>query len=141
MHEEFMFLIIISCATAKQIWQTLEDNYLQASKDKEFQLKQQLQSIIIGSKKVDEYVKEFKEICDSLAAIGKPSDEENKVISFAKGLENKYKVLRTVMLGKHPYPTFSQFANASRGFDMREEDRSQSVHGFCSNSSHGTINR
>ncbi|XP_075088534.1 uncharacterized protein LOC142170506 [Nicotiana tabacum] len=121
MTEESMFLII-GCTSAKQIWQSFEDNYLQASKDKEFQLKQQIQSIKMGSKTVDEYIKEFKGICDSLTAIHKPLDEDSKVINFAKGLGNKCKTLRTVMLGKPPYPTFPQFVNALRGYDMREED-------------------
>ena len=47
MTEESMFLII-GCTSAKQIWESLEDNYLQASKNKEFQLKQQVQSIKMG---------------------------------------------------------------------------------------------
>lgn len=76
----------------------------------------------MGSKTVDDYVKEFKGICDSLTAIHKPLDEDNKVIYFEKGLGNKYKTPRTVMLGKPPYPTFTQFANALSGFEMREED-------------------
>ncbi|XP_070034394.1 uncharacterized protein [Nicotiana tomentosiformis] len=104
MTEESMFLII-GCTSAKKIWQSLEDNYLQASKDKEFQLKQQIQSIKMG-----------------LTAIHKPLEEDSKVINFAKDLGNKYKTLRTIMLGKPPYPTFPQFVNALRGYDMREED-------------------
>jgi len=58
MIEESMFLII-GCTTVKQIWACLEDTYLQASKDKEFQLKQQLQAVKLGTKSIDEYIKEF----------------------------------------------------------------------------------
>lgn len=47
MTEESMFLTI-QCTLGKQIWQSLGDNYLQASKDKEFQLKQQILSIEMG---------------------------------------------------------------------------------------------
>ncbi|OIT03203.1 hypothetical protein A4A49_57448, partial [Nicotiana attenuata] len=46
---------------------------------------------------------------------------EDKVINFARGLGSKYKTLRTVMLGKAPYPTFNQFVIALRGFEMRED--------------------
>ncbi|KAH0745682.1 hypothetical protein KY285_007339 [Solanum tuberosum] len=106
-----------------------EDTYLQASKDKEFQLKQQLQTVNLGTKSIDEYIKEFKGICDSLVAIHKPMDEDIKVINFARGLGNKYKTFRTVMLGKPPYPTFNQFVTALRGFEMREEaDDIQQTH-------------
>ncbi|KAH0741104.1 hypothetical protein KY290_034147 [Solanum tuberosum] len=44
--------------------------------------------------------KEFKGICDGLAAIHKPVDEDSKLINFARGLGPKYKTFRTVMLGK-----------------------------------------
>lgn len=115
-----MFLII-GCSTAGKIWSCLEDTYLQASKDKEFQLKQQLQTVKLGSKSIVEYIKEFKEICDSLMAIQKPLDEDRKVINFARGLGSKYKTIRTVMLGKAPYPNFNQFINALRGFEIRED--------------------
>lgn len=39
MSEESMYLIV-GCTTAKKMWECLEDTYLQAIKDKEFQLKQ-----------------------------------------------------------------------------------------------------
>ncbi|KAH0679474.1 hypothetical protein KY284_020559 [Solanum tuberosum] len=120
MTEESIFLII-GCTTVKQIWACLEDTYLQASKDKEFQLKQQLQAVKLGTKSIDEYIKEFKGICHNLMAIHKPSDEDSKFINFARGLGSNYKTLRTVMLRKAPYPTFNQFVNALRGLKMRED--------------------
>ncbi|KAH0768481.1 hypothetical protein KY285_004352 [Solanum tuberosum] len=121
MTEENMYLIV-GCSTAQEMWECLEETYLQATKNKEFQLKQQLQNIKLGAKKLDEYLKEFKGICDGLAAIQKPLDEDSKGINFARGVDLKYKTFRTVMLGKTPYPTLNQFANALRGFDMREND-------------------
>ncbi|KAH0764298.1 hypothetical protein KY285_000169 [Solanum tuberosum] len=96
--EESMYLIV-GCSTANEMWECLEEAYLQATKDNEFQLKQQLQSVNLGTKTIDEYIKEFKGICDGLAAIHKPVDEDIKVINFARGLGLKYKTFRTVMLG------------------------------------------
>ena len=66
-------------------------------------------------------IKEFKGICDGLATIHMHVDEDNKVIKFARGLGLKYKTFKTIMLGKAPYPTFNQFINALRGFDMRKD--------------------
>jgi len=60
----------------------LEESYLQSTKYREFQLKQQLQSNRPRTKKVDEYIKEFKGICDSLAAIHKLVDKDSKVTIF-----------------------------------------------------------
>ena len=80
--EESMYLIV-GCSTAKEMWEFLEEAYRKATNDKEFQLKQQLQSVKLGTKTIDEYIKEFKGICDGLAAIHKPVDEDSKVINFA----------------------------------------------------------
>ena len=44
------------------------------------------------------------------------------MINFATSLGHYYKTFKTVMLGKTPYPTFNQFVNALRGFDMREDE-------------------
>lgn len=99
MTEESMYLIV-GCFSAKEMWDNIEKTYLQATKDKEFQLKQQLQNIKFGSRTTDEYSKELKNICDGLEAIHKHVDEDSKVINFARGLGPKYKTFRTVMLGK-----------------------------------------
>lgn len=76
----------------------------------------------LGNKKVDEYVKEFKVICDRFASIHKLVDEDRKVINFSIGLDLKYKTFETVMLGKAPYPTLNQLVNALRSFYMREDE-------------------
>lgn len=60
--------------------------------------------------------------------IHKPLDEDNKVINFARGIGSKYKTFHNVMLGKPPYPTFNQFVNSLRGFEMRENEEEQPTH-------------
>ena len=76
----------------------------------------------LGTKTIDEYIKESKRICDGLASIHKPVDNDSKVINFVAGLGFKYKTFRIVMLGKSLYPTLNQFVNALRGFDIREDE-------------------
>lgn len=90
------------------MWYYLEDTCLQASKYKKFQLKQQFQAVKLGTKIIDEYIKEFKRIWNSRIAIHKSLDEDSKTINFDRGLGSKYKTRRTVMLGKPPYPTFNE---------------------------------
>ena len=120
--EERMYLIV-GCSTAKKMWKCLEETYLQATKDKQFHIKQQLQSVMLGTKTIDEYIKEFKGICDGLATIHKPEMKITKVINFARGICHIYKTFRTVMLCKTPYPTLNQFVHALRGLDMREDKK------------------
>ena len=45
-----------------------------------------------------------------------------KMINFSTVLGHNYKTFGTVMLVKTPYPTYNQFDNALRGFDMREDE-------------------
>ena len=71
--------MIVGCSTTKEMWEFLKVAYFQATKDKEFQLKQQLWSVRLGTKKIDEYIKEFKYICDG----------DSKVINLARGLSLK----------------------------------------------------
>lgn len=118
MTEESMYHIV-GRTIAKEMRECLEEAYLQATKDKELQLKQQFQNIKLGSKKLMSIRKCFKGICDGLAAIHKPFDLDSKVINFARGLGPKCRTFRTVMLGKALHPTLNQFANALRGFDIR----------------------
>lgn len=98
------------------MWGCWEETYLQATKDKEFQLKQQLQNIKLGTKIIDEYLKEFKGTCDGLPVIHKLVDEDSR------GLCSKYRTFRTVILTKTPYPAVNQFDYAFKDFDMREEE-------------------
>ncbi|KAH0665562.1 hypothetical protein KY285_026768 [Solanum tuberosum] len=60
--KESMYLTV-GCSTAKEMWECLEETYLQATKEKKFQLKQ-LQSVRLGTKNIDEYIKKFKGICE-----------------------------------------------------------------------------
>lgn len=77
-----MFLII-GFSTDKQMLACLEEIYLQVSKDKEYQLKQQLQAIILGSKSINEYIKKFKGTCDILRSS-----------TLLEAYEGKYTTLR-----------------------------------------------
>lgn len=94
--------LIVGFITARGIWKCLEKTSLQAIKDKKFQLTHQLQTIKLGNKPTNKYLKEFKNICDGLAAIHKPVYKDNRVISFATGLGPKYRIFGTIMLIKPP---------------------------------------
>ncbi|KAH0728435.1 hypothetical protein KY284_004300 [Solanum tuberosum] len=127
--EESMYLIV-GCSTAKKMWECLEEAYLQATKDKEFQLKQKLQSVKLGTETIDEYIKEFKGICDDLVAIHNPVDEDSKVINFARGLGLKYKTFMTVMLGRGR-GNYSQ-RRGNNNFNFRGRDFKPAGQGTCS---------
>lgn len=84
----------------------LEEIYLQANINKD-STQTTTPKHQVGSQKLDEYLKEFKGICDVLVAIQKPVDKGSKIINFARGLGLKYRTFRIVKLGKAPYPTLN----------------------------------
>ena len=72
--------------TAYQIWTSLEEQLLPITVEKEGLLKNMIVTSKKGSRTLDEYLKEFKSICDNLAAIKKPISDLDKVFQFARGL-------------------------------------------------------
>ena len=77
--------------------------------EKERNLKNILMVIKKGSRSLEEYLRDFKSICDNLAAIKSSVSDQNKVFQFAHGLGPRYENFQLVMLIKHPYPSFIQF--------------------------------
>nr|GMD97742.1 Retrovirus-related Pol polyprotein from transposon RE1 [Ipomoea batatas] len=105
-------------ATAYDVWSSLEEQLLPITIEKEGLLKNMLMTIKKGSQSLDDYTKEFKSICDNLAAIKKPVDDLDKVFQFARSLGAKYENFRLAMVTKPPYPTFNQFLLALQGYEQ-----------------------
>ena len=75
-------------------------------------MKNMLVNIKMGSRSVEEYLKEFKMICDNLVAIKKLVSDMEKVFQFVCGLGQKYDNFHLAMITKPPYPSFNQFVLA-----------------------------
>lgn len=84
-------------------------NLLQATKDREVQLKQQMQDLKLTAQPLSEYIKNLKKIFDGLAAIQKPVADDDKEIYMSRGLGNNYNIFVTSMLAKPPFPSYSQY--------------------------------
>ncbi|PHU30182.1 hypothetical protein BC332_02275 [Capsicum chinense] len=96
-------------------------------------------SVRLGNKKVDEYIKKFKGICDGLSTKHKLVDEDSKVINFARGLVLKYKTFRTVMLGKTPYPTLNQWLGWKSKWQQNKEKNANKSCKICGRNNHTTL--
>ncbi|XP_075474740.1 uncharacterized protein LOC142505585 isoform X1 [Primulina tabacum] len=86
-----------------------------------------------GSRPLGEYLKEFKSICDNLAAIRKPVPDLEKVFQFARGLGSQYTNFQNAWLTKPPYPSFNQFVLALQGHEQtlssqQEEEKTYIQH-------------
>ncbi|KAL5786305.1 hypothetical protein ACOSQ2_008697 [Xanthoceras sorbifolium] len=116
--EDVLSLVMGETGTAFTVWVALEQHLLPITIEKESNLKRLLMGIKKGSRSIDEYLKDFKNICDNLAAIQKPVSDIDKVLQFASGLGNQYIDFRTAMLSKPPLPSFQQFLLALQGHEQ-----------------------
>ncbi|KAL5787543.1 hypothetical protein ACOSP7_004492 [Xanthoceras sorbifolium] len=107
--EEVSIMIFSEAETTYEIWNSIEEQKLPITVEKEGFFKYMLMSLSKWSRTLDEYLKEFKSIFDNLAAIKKPISDRDKVLQFAHGLGSKYIDFRTAMLTKPHYHSFSQF--------------------------------
>ncbi|KAL6349827.1 hypothetical protein AAG906_001714 [Vitis piasezkii] len=71
--EEVMFLLD-GTEIAYDVWNSLEEKLLPMTKEKEVQLTNRLRGLKKGTRSLDEYLREFKGICDALVAVRKPDD-------------------------------------------------------------------
>ncbi|XXG42898.1 hypothetical protein AAC387_Pa01g3061 [Persea americana] len=74
--------MVVGLDTATEVWKTLEDSFARDSQEREFYLSQKLQMHRKGTSSINDYIHSFKEICDELAAIGKPVNDKNKAFAF-----------------------------------------------------------
>lgn len=110
--------MIVGAKTASQVWSSLEEQLLPMTKEREVHLTDRLLTLKKGSNLVDEYLRRFKMLCDSLAAIKKPIDELDKNFQLARGLGPEYRDFIIEMLAKPPYPSFTQFVSALQGHEQ-----------------------
>lgn len=126
-------LTMINGDTAYEIWTFVKEHLLPATIEKARSLKNMLMTIKKGSRTLEEYLREFKSICDNLAAIKETVSDQDKVFQFAYGLGPSYETFRVAMLTKPPYPSFSQFLLAPQGHEQiqnaqKEEEKSLIEH-------------
>lgn len=61
--------------TSREVYLLLAENFNKSSLAREFTLRRNLQPLTKKQKPLSEYCRDFKAICDSLSAIGKPVEE------------------------------------------------------------------
>ena len=67
---------------------------------------------------MEEHIRTFKKLCDSLAAIGKPVSDSEKVFCLLTSLGPQYENFTTTML-KPPRPSYSELVSQLQNFDQR----------------------
>lgn len=117
MVEEVLSLIVESQST-EEVWQSIEEHMLSATKEQELWLRDSLYSLKKWNIKLEEFFKKFKSICDNLVEIGKLILDEDKVFHLIRFSRSKYSDFKTTMLTKPLYPNLNQFITALKNHEQ-----------------------
>jgi len=105
--------------TAFVVWNALKNEYAEDSQEREFSLRQQVTYLRKeDDKTIGEHIRTFKGLCDSLAAIGKPIPDKEKVFCLLTSLGPQYETFTTTML-KPPRPSYSELVSQLQSLDQR----------------------
>ena len=105
-------------AMAFEVWTSLQQQLLHIIVEKEGHLKYMMMTLKRGSRSLDEYLRDFKSICDNLVAIKEPVFDLDKVFQFSRGLGPRDENFLVATLSKAFYPTFSEFVLALQGHEQ-----------------------
>ena len=82
--------------TTNVVWEALKNAYAEDSQEREFTLKQQVTYLRKEyDKTIGEHIRTFKSLCDSLAIIGKPIPDKEKVFCLLTSLGPQYETFTT----------------------------------------------
>lgn len=74
----------------------------------------------------DDYLRQFKLLCDELAAIGKASSEDRRTFWMLQGLGRHYQMFTTMMLCP-PMPQYSELISLLTSFETRISNQNASL--------------
>ncbi|KAF3785122.1 hypothetical protein EJ110_NYTH29107 [Nymphaea thermarum] len=100
--------LVVGLETSKEVWDAFITAFAHESREREFLLTQRLQLHRKKDLSVSQYLREFKAICDELAAIGKPISDQYKVFWLLNGLGSGYEAFVTSMLTRPPTMQYTE---------------------------------
>ncbi|OMO89257.1 hypothetical protein CCACVL1_07965 [Corchorus capsularis] len=109
--------LVVGLETSAEVWKALVDSFAQDTQEREISLQLQLQNHTKDGHSMADYIRIFKNVCDDLAAIGKPADDRAKVFGLLRGLGSDYESFITSML-KPPIPTSNDLIPLLQGHEI-----------------------
>ncbi|XP_022158089.1 uncharacterized protein LOC111024658 [Momordica charantia] len=91
---------LLHCSTAKEIWVSLQQMFATQNLTKVMQLKTQLQNLRKGGLSLKEYIRQIKNLVDSLKAAGKSMNTEDHIMHILSGLGSEYESTVSVITVK-----------------------------------------
>lgn len=112
---------VLGCSSSRAVWLALEAAFSHRSKTRELRLKDDLQLVKKGSRSVSEYGRQFKSICDQLAAIGRPVDDTDKAHWFLRGLGPSFSAFSAAQMALTTIPTFRDLLSKAESYALFQE--------------------
>ncbi|GJU56982.1 retrovirus-related pol polyprotein from transposon RE1 [Tanacetum coccineum] len=109
---------VLGLTTAHAIWTALETAYSNSSVERIHSLRDSLRNLSKGTSTVSDYGRQFKGICDKLAAIGQPVDEMDKLHWFVCGLGASFETFFTAIRTTEPFTTFRDLLSQAESHEM-----------------------
>jgi len=91
---------VIGCVVAHDMWIQLKDRFSTITKERNFQMKSELQNIKKGSEPVSHYLHKIKDARDHLFAAGVSFEDDDIVILAFNGLPLDYNTFRCMIRGR-----------------------------------------
>lgn len=109
---------VLGLSSSREVWQALESAYSHDSMERSQNLKDSLRKLKKGTASVADYAKQFKNICDKLAAIGQPVSESDKTHWFLCGLGPSFETFSTAQRVVQPRLLFRDLLAQAEGHEL-----------------------
>ncbi|KAH6799229.1 hypothetical protein C2S51_035713 [Perilla frutescens var. frutescens] len=127
---------VIRCSTSHAVWLALKATFSHSSKSCELRLKDELQFMKKEYRTVSEYGRQFKSLCDQLAAIGHPVDDTDKTHWFFRGLGSSFSSFSAAQMALALLPSFCDLLSKPNRDKGHSGPRHQPHYQICHNEGH-----
>ncbi|XP_031266817.1 uncharacterized protein LOC116125231 [Pistacia vera] len=120
---------IYGLETSRLAWQALGTRFAAPSTSRISLIKRKLQSLQQGSMSCQSFFDEVKSLADELAAVGKPIDDSDLILSILNGLNSSFHSFVTtfMLLAEEKSMPFSDFHAELLNYDLMQKFHNQSI--------------
>ena len=95
----------------KEAWDNLMKFFASNTRARKIQLKTDLNTVEQKNQSINEYTLKIKNICENLASINAPVDDDDKIEVCLRGLGPQYKAFATSIRTRENLPSFSDLVS------------------------------
>ncbi|KAL5722651.1 hypothetical protein ACHQM5_006144 [Ranunculus cassubicifolius] len=119
---------VVGLNTSRDVWVALERHYSSKSKSRILHLRRELHNLKKGSKTMQQYFLQAKQIADNLAASGNKLSDVDLQYTILTGLDSSYDSVVTSLTANISDMSLEEFYSHLLSFEMRLEDQNAIPH-------------